>query len=70
MVNFILGVVTTCLFAFFLILAYNLGKKNNKKVEKEDISKEERENIKRINEGFQNIMNYSVDVALGKGKEV
>lgn len=64
----ILGVFFTILLASSHLVAYNLGKKSRKSTVKEEISEDEKEKIKKINEGFQNMMNYDLNVALGKEK--
>lgn len=66
MINFILGIVLGLLFASSYLIVYNLGKKKNKNVEVEEISLEEKEKIRKYREGFSNMMNYSIDVAMGK----
>lgn len=67
MINFILGIVLGVLFASSYLIVYNLGKKKNKNVEVEEISSEEKEKIRKYKEGFANMMNYSIDVAMGRG---
>ena len=67
-IGVILGVFLSFLLASSHFVAYNLGKKSRKTVTKEEISEEEKIKIKKINEGFQNMMNYDVNVALGKEK--
>jgi hypothetical protein len=39
-------------------------KKNNTKLE--DISSSDREKMKRLQEGFNNVMNYDINVAMGR----
>ena len=65
MVNFALGFVIGSFFASSYFLVYNIGKKkNNKKLE--DISSSDREKMKRLQEGFNNVMNYDINVAMGR----
>lgn len=63
-----LGVFSTVFLASSHIMAYNLGKRSRKTTSEEEISEYDLKRIKKMNEGFANIMNYSVDVALGKGE--
>ena len=65
MINFALGLVIGSLFASSYFVVYNIGKKkNNTKLE--DISSFDREKMKRLQEGFNNVMNYDINVAMGK----
>ena len=65
MINFALGLVIGSLFASSYFVVYNIGKKkNNTKLE--DISSSDREKMKRLQEGFNNVMNYDINVAMGK----
>ena len=66
MINFALGLVIGSLFASSYFVVYNIGKKkNNTKLE--DISNLDKEKMKRLQEGFNNVMNYDINVAMGKG---
>ena len=65
MINFALGLVIGSLFASSYFVVYNIGrKKNNTKLE--DISSSDREKMKRLQEGFNNVMNYDINVAMGR----
>ena len=65
MINFALGLVIGSLFASSYFVVYNIGKKkNNTKLE--DISSYDREKMKRLQEGFNNVMNYDINVAMGR----
>lgn len=65
MINFALGLVIGSLFASSYFVVYNIGKKkNNTKLE--DISSFDREKMKRLQEGFNNVMNYDINVAMGR----
>ena len=65
MINFALGLVIGSLFASSYFVVYNIGKKkNNTKLE--DISSSDREKMKKLQEGFNNVMNYDINVAMGK----
>ena len=65
MINFALGLVIGSLFASSYFVVYNIGKKkNNTKLE--DISNSDREKMKRLQEGFNNVMNYDINVAMGR----
>ena len=65
MINFSLGFVIGSLFASSYFVVYNIGKKkNNTKLE--DISSYDREKMKRLQEGFNNVMNYDINVAMGR----
>ena len=65
MINFALGLVIGSLFASSYFVVYNIGKKkNNTKLE--DISSSDREKMKKLQEGFNNVMNYDINVAMGR----
>ena len=65
MINLALGFVIGSLFASSYFVVYNIGKKkNNTKLE--DISSFDREKMKRLQEGFNNVMNYDINVAMGR----
>ena len=66
MVNFAVGLVIGSLFASSYVWVYNRGKKN-KNTEIEEISNLDKEKMKRLQEGFNNVMNYDINVAMGKG---
>ena len=65
MINITLGFVIGSFFASSYFLVYNIGKKkNNTKLE--DISSYDKEKMKRLQEGFNNVMNYDINVAMGR----
>ena len=65
MINFALGFVIGSFFASSYFLVYNIGKKKNY-TKIEDISSYDREKMKRLQEGFNNVMNYDINVAMGR----
>ena len=65
MINFALGFVIGSLFASSYVWVYNRGKKN-KNAEIEEISNLDKEKMKRLQEGFNNVMNYDINVAMGR----
>ena len=65
MINFALGLVIGSLFASSYFVVYNIGKKK-KNTKLEDISSFDREKMKRLQEGFNNVMNYDINVAMGR----
>lgn len=69
MINGLIGFILGILFASSYLMVYNLGNKKNKNVKLEDIDKEEKEKYKKYQEGFNNMMNYSIDTALGRGEK-
>ena len=66
MINLALGFVIGLFFASSYILVYNIGKKSYNNTVVEDISEIDKEKIKRLNEGFNNVMAYDINVAMGK----
>ena len=66
MINLALGFVIGSFFASSYFLVYNIGKKSYKNTVVEDISEIDKEKIKRLNEGFNNVMAYDINVAMGK----
>ena len=65
MINLALGFVIGSLFASSYFVVYNIGKKKNN-TQLEDISSSDREKMKRLQEGFNNVMNYDINVAMGR----
>lgn len=63
--NFIVGIICGLLVASSYVFIYNKGKKSNKNTV-EPISNEEIEKRRKLQEGFNNVMNYDINVALGK----
>ena len=62
----LLGIVIGSLFASSYFVVYNLGKKRKKITEMEEISEIDKAKMKRMQEGFNNVMNYDINVAMGK----
>ena len=65
-----LGSFFTIIFASCTIIAYNLGKRSRKTEKKTEISREDEAKLEKANqfkEGFQNIMDYNINVFHGKG---
>ena len=64
----LIGIVIGIVFASSYFVVYNLGKKRNNLQNMEEISDIEKAKMRRLQEGFNNVMNYDINVALGKGE--
>ena len=64
----LIGIVIGIVFASSYFVVYNLGKKRNNLQKMEEISEIEKAKMRRLQEGFNNVMNYDINVALGKGE--
>lgn len=62
----LLGIVIGSLFASSYFVVYNLGSKRKKVTEMEEISDIDKAKMKKLQEGFNNVMNYDINVAMGK----
>ena len=66
MLNAIIGSLVTVVFLLCLYGAYTLGRKQRKTDITTKLSEQEQLEIKKKLKGFENIMNYDYDVAIGK----
>lgn len=67
--NIIIGAVTGLFFFVALILSFYLGYRFGTKTKpvQSQLSEEEKELVKQMHQGMQNIMNYDVSVAMKRG---
>lgn len=62
----LLGVVGTLFFLFYSALMVWIGYKIKNKSEPIKITEDKKREIAKMEEGFKNIMNYDMSVAIGK----
>lgn len=75
MVGFIIGVTATLLFGSIFYLGFNYGSHCNdieaiESIEEARKKKLQEEEARRRNQGLNNIMDYDIDVALGRREQV
>lgn len=66
MLNILIGVLGTVLFFLCLATAYYIGRRHNKTATAQQLSEQEELEAEKRMKGWQNVLDYDYDVALGR----
>ena len=66
MIDTLIGVLGTVLFFLCLATAYTIGRRHNRTAIAEQLTEQEQKEEELKLKGWENVLNFDVDVALGK----
>ena len=66
MLNILIGVLGTVGFFAMLATAYTIGRRHNKTAIAEQLTEQEQKEEELKLKGWENVLNFDIDVALGK----